>query len=356
MKRTVIFTDIALVPTFVLTFYSGIKLHVAGHGSRSLAQLCLIPYHYQPALPRSLYHAHTFARRMVQRVVPERPWEKKPYHTLDNRDLHPCHIHRHSPAGRGRRKFWNRHVALPHRFDKQRTDADSHQQTFHSSMQLLAQKTLIYQSMKQTIDITHWNRREHFEFFSRFDDPFFGITTLVDFTKAYEHIKAHRRPFFLSSVHFLLKCVNETEAFRLRTEDGKLVQYDTIHVSPTIGREDGTFGFGFFEYHTDIDIFIRNAEKEIKRVKKGCGLSVTENTWRPDVIRYSALPWFAFSEMKHAGSIRTGDSVPRISTGKLTQENGRYNLPLSITVHHGLMDGRDVAEFLQNIEYHQNLL
>ena len=59
--------------------------------------------------------------------------------------------------------------------------------------------------MKQTIDITHWNRREHFEFFSQFDDPFFGITTLVDFTKAYEHIKAHRRPFFLSSVHFLLK-------------------------------------------------------------------------------------------------------------------------------------------------------
>lgn len=49
--------------------------------------------------------------------------------------------------------------------------------------------------MKQSIDITHWNRREHFEFFSRFDDPFFGITTLVDFTKAYEHIKAHQRPF-----------------------------------------------------------------------------------------------------------------------------------------------------------------
>ena len=91
-------------------------------------------------------------------------------------------------------------------------------------------------------------------------------------------------------------------------------------------------------------------------MKKGCGLSVTENTWRPDVIRYSALPWFSFSEMKHAGSIRTGDSVPRISTGKLTQENGRYNLPLSITVHHGLMDGRNVAELLQKIEYHQKLL
>ena len=61
--------------------------------------------------------------------------------------------------------------------------------------------------MKQTIDITHWNRREHFEFFSQFDDPFFGITTLVDFTKAYEHIKAHRRPFTLPLLLYHLTAI-----------------------------------------------------------------------------------------------------------------------------------------------------
>ena len=210
---------------------------------------------------------------------------------------------------------------------------------------------------KTKLNIESWNRKEHFRFFSAFDDPFFGITTNVDFTTIYLEAKHDSQSFFLYSLHHILTKANETDEFKLRIEgENSVVKYDTIHVSPTIGREDGTFGFGFFEYHTDIDIFIRNAEKEIERVKKGCGLSVTENTWRPDVIRYSALPWFSFSEMKHAGSIRTGDSVPRISTGKLTQENGRYNLPLSITVHHGLMDGRNVAELLQKIEYHQKLL
>ena len=39
--------------------------------------------------------------------------------------------------------------------------------------------------MKQIIDINSWNRKEHFYFFSKLDDPFWGITTTVDFTKIY---------------------------------------------------------------------------------------------------------------------------------------------------------------------------
>lgn len=204
--------------------------------------------------------------------------------------------------------------------------------------------------MKQFIDLEHWNRKEHFKFFSAFDDPFFGITTLVDFTNIYRRCKEERKSFFLYSVHFLLQCVNETEAFRLRIEGGQVVKYDTIHVSPTIGREDGTFGFGFFEYDADLDLFIQKAEKEIERVRNGSGLSFSDHTEREDLIRYSALPWFVFSEMKHAVSFGRGDSVPRISTGKLVKENDKYLLPVSITVHHALVDGRDVAELVGKLE------
>ena len=150
------------------------------------------------------------------------------------------------------------------------------------------------------------------------------------------------------------KCINATTAFKLRIENGEVVEYDKINISPTIGREDGTFGFGFFEYDTDLSLFIENAEKEIHRVKNSTGLSFSKDTARADVIRYSALPWFAFSEMKHAGSIQTGDSIPKISTGKLIQEKKKLLLPISISVHHGLVDGRNVAEFIQNVKDGQN--
>ena len=262
--------------------------------------------------------------------------------------------------------------------------------------------------MKRVINLDNWNRKEHFKFFSALDDPFWGITTTVDFTSIYQQSKNMEVSFFLYSVHFLLKCINATTAFKLRIENGEVVEYDKINISPTIGREDGTFGFGFFEYDTDLSLFIENAEKEIHRVKNSTGLSFSKDTARADVIRYSALPWFAFSEMKHAGSIQTGDSIPKISTGKLIQEKNstglsfskdtaradviRYSalpwfafsemkhagsiqtgdsipkistgkliqekkkllLPISISVHHGLVDGRNVAEFIQNVKDGQN--
>lgn len=122
---------------------------------------------------------------------------------------------------------------------------------------------------KTKLNIESWNRKEHFRFFSAFDDPFFGITTNVDFTTIYLEAKHDSQSFFLYSLHHILTKANETDEFKLRIEGGNsVVKYDTIHVSPTIGREDGTFGFAFFEYIPDRNDFIQQAIQEITRVKK----------------------------------------------------------------------------------------
>lgn len=200
------------------------------------------------------------------------------------------------------------------------------------------------------MDLEKWNRKEHFLFFSAFDDPFFGVTVSVDFTRAYEEAKADKASFFLYSLHHILRQVNALEAFKLRVEEGQVVRFDAVHVSPTIGREDGTFGFAFFEYLPDREIFIAEANREIERVKAGSGLSLPAEADRHDVLYFSSVPWFAFSEMKHATSFKQCYGIPRISTGKLILENGRYLLPVSICVHHGLMDGRHVAELIEKLE------
>lgn len=192
---------------------------------------------------------------------------------------------------------------------------------------------------KTKLNIESWNRKEHFRFFSAFDDPFFGITTNVDFTTIYLEAKHDSQSFFLYSLHHILTKANETDEFKLRIEgENSVVKYDTIHVSPTIGREDGTFGFAFFEYIPDRNDFIQQAIQEITRVKNSTGLSFSKNTGREDVIK-----------MKHAVSFKNGDSVPRISTGKLIDTNGKMLLPISICAHHGLMDGKHIAQFLNKL-------
>ena len=79
--------------------------------------------------------------------------------------------------------------------------------------------------MKRVINLDNWNRKEHFKFFSALDDPFWGITTTVDFTSIYQQSKNMEVSFFLYSVHFLLKCINATTAFKLRIENGEVVEY-----------------------------------------------------------------------------------------------------------------------------------
>ena len=57
---------------------------------------------------------------------------------------------------------------------------------------------------KTKLNIESWNRKEHFRFFSAFDDPFFGITTNVDFTTIYLEAKHNSQSFFLYSLHHIL--------------------------------------------------------------------------------------------------------------------------------------------------------
>lgn len=203
--------------------------------------------------------------------------------------------------------------------------------------------------MKHLIDLETWSRKEHFRFFGSMDDPFFGLTAPVDVTDIYREAKADNASFFLYSLHRIIRAVNAIEAFRYRVEDGQPVCYDAIHVGSTIGREDGSFGFGFFPYSPDRAAFIEGAEREISRVRALPGLCFDENARRQDLVRFSPVPWIAFTEMKHAGSFRTGDSATRISTGKLLDCDGRKWLPVSVTAHHGLTDGRHVALLLDKI-------
>ena len=50
--------------------------------------------------------------------------------------------------------------------------------------------------MKKLLDITTWNRKEHFDFFSQFEEPFFSITCEIDVTLAYKKAKQLEIPFF----------------------------------------------------------------------------------------------------------------------------------------------------------------
>jgi len=204
--------------------------------------------------------------------------------------------------------------------------------------------------MKKNIDINKWNRKEHFEFFKDFDDPLFGVTVNVDFTKIYNLAKETNNSFFIYSLHKIMQAANATEEFRYRIEEGQVVSYDIIHPASTIGRTDGTFGFSFIEFNSDRDRFSNDAFLVIEKIKNMTGITYSEQTNRNDVIHYSPMPWIQFTDLKHPAMFRTQFSIPKISTGKLFKDGQSLMLPMSVTANHALMDGYHVARFLDKLE------
>lgn len=201
--------------------------------------------------------------------------------------------------------------------------------------------------MKKIKDIETWNRKEHYEFFSAMDDPFFGISTNVECSDAYNYVKEENKSFFLHYMHRAICVVNAMEEFRLRIEGGKVVEYDTIHVGTTLFREDKTFAFSLMPFSHDYNTFIEGAQSEMEEVKNSTGLRTHVDGGRRDQIHFTTVPWVSFTGVSHARKLSYADSVPKIAFGKLFERDGQRFLPVSVHAHHGLMDGYHASKFFE---------
>ena len=206
--------------------------------------------------------------------------------------------------------------------------------------------------MTRTLDIATWNRRHHFEFFKYAEEPFFNLCTEVDVTELYDAtLSSTKGSFFLASLWFSLKAANETLPFRYRMDGDAVRVFDRVDAGSTILRDDQTFGFGYFEYEPEFELFAGKGLEEIDRVRARTG-DLGEQTNRLDRIYYSVIPWVSFSSFSHARNRNERDSIPRIVFGKHHQSDGARKLPISVEVHHALVDGLDVAQFLERLQGH----
>ncbi|MGL5111035.1 MAG: CatA-like O-acetyltransferase [Flavobacterium sp.] len=204
--------------------------------------------------------------------------------------------------------------------------------------------------MKKKLALDNWNRKEHFLFFKQMEEPFFGVTVVIDCTLAYQKAKERHTSFFIYYLHKTLVAVNAIENFKYRIVEDEVFVYDRIDGSATISRADGTFGFSFIQFDADFEVFEKTALAEIARIQTTTGL-FTRTFESDNLIHFSALPWLNFTSLSHARSFTFPDSCPKISFGKMTTtENGKLQMPMSIHVHHALMDGLQVGELVEYFE------
>ena len=202
--------------------------------------------------------------------------------------------------------------------------------------------------MRKKVDLDSWSRKEHFEFFSKFTEPFHGITAELDLTIAYQQSKLKSQSFFLYYLYRAIKAMNEIENFRLRIDNSELYLYDEVHISTTVLRDDNTFGFSYIDFQEDEELFLKGANQAVEKVKSSSGLDLTGA--KLNEVHCSALPWVNFTSLSHARNFDYPDSCPKISFAKLMDVDGKKTMAISLHVHHALLDGYHVGLFMERFQ------
>lgn len=204
--------------------------------------------------------------------------------------------------------------------------------------------------MPTELDIARWPRRDAYRHFSRFAHPWFSVCTRVDVAPLIERLAARGGGrLALAYHHAALAMANRVEPFRYRLRDGGVWIEDRVDCSTTVLRDDGSFGFARLVYRPSFDDYAADAAQAIADARAG---RVPFDAWngRTDLIYCTTLPWIHLTSFSHARPADPTDAIPRLAFGRIDADGPRRWLPVSIDVHHALMDGAHVGQWVQGFE------
>lgn len=201
------------------------------------------------------------------------------------------------------------------------------------------------------IDIEAWKRRQHYELFRRAAQPFFSVTVNVDVTRLWRRCQADSAlSFSLAAIFAMLRAANASEPLRLRLRGDRVWRHDRVGTGTTVLRADETFGFARLDPEPTLDAFCRAARPVLAAAKRPGPLDDMPDV--DDLIYHSTLPWLRFTSFTNA--LPGDDSNPRIVFGAVFPDGERFLMPVGVEVHHALVDGLEVARFLESFQIHLN--
>src|SRR5215218_10120153 len=125
--------------------------------------------------------------------------------------------------------------------------------------------------MSYYLDLDAWSRRDVFEFYRRFDKPYFNVCLRLDVTELLTELRRRAdRPSVWLTYHYLaLRAANEIEPFRYRLREGKVLVHEVINGGTTLILPNETFTLVYFDFAESFSKFIHGATQAVEEIRKG---------------------------------------------------------------------------------------
>ncbi len=194
------------------------------------------------------------------------------------------------------------------------------------------------------LELEHYPRKAHFEYFRRMANPYVGLTVEVDVTPAVQGAKAAGQSPFLYLLYAVGKAANAVPAFRQRIRGEGIVEYPRCKTSHTVMKPDGTYAYCEADSGLPLEEFLTAMAAKQEEVRVGG--SIQEESDPEGLLFLSCVPWMSYTALVQP-TPAPADSNPRITWGKFMPKGDRLVMPLSVLCHHALVDGRQIADFYE---------
>ena len=199
----------------------------------------------------------------------------------------------------------------------------------------------------RTIDLKNWSRREHFELFSTYGYPHWGMCANVDLTTFYPAIKKNGYSFTAAMVYLIAKTSNAIPEFRYRIRDDKVIEHEVVNPGFTFLVKEDVFSFCIVEFIEDFATFAAKTIEKIDYVKANPWVKLP---FEDNLLYLTAIPWVSFTSFLHPMRLQPEDSIPRFAWGKYFKDKDRLKMPLAVQGHHALLDGVHAGKFYVEIQ------
>ena len=200
------------------------------------------------------------------------------------------------------------------------------------------------------LDLDAWPRRDAFDFFRAFDKPFFNVCVRVDVSRLKQAVADTCAGSLTLAYYFIaLRLANLNEPFRLRIEGQRVRVHPAVGGSTTVLRDDASLGFADFDDQPTFAAFASHTAASIEASRNGHA-PFEPKPEAQACIHFTTLPWLHFTSFSHARNWGREDSIPKLAFGRIDSDGARAWMPLSVEVHHALMDGLHVGQFVQAFE------
>lgn len=197
------------------------------------------------------------------------------------------------------------------------------------------------------VDLKTWPRAAQFRFFRTYDKPHYAITSRLDVTHLMKRKSDGISPY-RACLYAIGAGIHAVPELCMRFRGDSVVAHQMITLSMTVPTEAGSFGYAYVPFIANFDVFEEQAQRLIDKVAKG-GVLQANSGERDDLAYLSCMPWLDYTSINNALP-GPDDCIPRVTWGKFVKRDGRWEMAMTLEVHHALVDGAQVGAYFETVQ------